>query len=301
MGDRSYEPTHYTKWQRRCEDLYTVMYSSDAMKNRWLMLVMFSLVLGAFSVIANPIEVRMEEGEYRTFDLDSHRYLVEVLIIEDTTPATVTFKVNNQVSRQLTEQQSQLIQGLFINVLNIELNEGGEAGSGDLVTFRMTYDETPPEARIVFDPLTGDLVVSGRDNLDPVVSVEYTNLGMVNRWEQRRYVLIDDSENNLILRASYQNSDSRIRFMIDSLEYNNRLSAVVENIFEIRHNEHLTEQRLTASDLSNDFSVAARYVRAIDQTTIGIGYRHRMSDPIIYRGLRLVSFITDQGTLDFEL
>lgn len=271
------------------------------MKNRWLMLVMFSLMLGAFSVVANPIEVRMEEGQHETFTLDGHRYLVEVLIIEDTTPATVTFKVNNQVSHQLTEQQSWLVQGLFINVLNIELNEGGEAGSGDMVTFRMTYDETPPEARIVFDPSIGDLAVIGRDNLDPIVSVEYASLGIVNRWEQRRYALIDDSENSLVLRASYQNSDNRIKFIIDSLEYNNHQSAVVENIFEVRHNEHLIEQRLTASDLSNDFAVAARYVEAIDQTTVGIGYRHRMSDPIIFQGLRLVSFITDQGMLDFEL
>ena len=78
----------------------------------------------------------LEEGEERNIGVGAENIKVEVLIVEDTTPATVTFKVNSQITPQLTQGSSYDVQGrASLDVLDIILNEAGEAGSGDLVSF----------------------------------------------------------------------------------------------------------------------------------------------------------------------
>jgi hypothetical protein len=76
----------------------------------------------------------LEEGEVRTFTIDGKEYEVEVLIIEDTTPATVTFKINGEITDQLVDGETDILKdGTLIGISDIILNEAGEAGSGDLV------------------------------------------------------------------------------------------------------------------------------------------------------------------------
>ena len=76
----------------------------------------------------------LEEGEVRTFTIDGKEYEVEVLIIEDVTPATATFKINGEVTDQLIQGETEILRdGTLIGISDIILNEAGEAGAGDLV------------------------------------------------------------------------------------------------------------------------------------------------------------------------
>lgn len=76
----------------------------------------------------------LEEGEEKTYNVNGKEYKVEVMIIEDATPATVTFNINGEVTSQMTEGETEILKdGTILGVSNIILNEAGEAGSGDIV------------------------------------------------------------------------------------------------------------------------------------------------------------------------
>src|SRR3989338_8422372 len=56
------------------------------------------------------------------------------MIIEDATPATVTFVINGEVTSQMTDGETEILKdGTLIGISDIILNEAGEAGSGDIV------------------------------------------------------------------------------------------------------------------------------------------------------------------------
>lgn len=75
----------------------------------------------------------LEEGEEKTYTLDGKEYKVEVMIIEDTTPATVTFNINGEVTDQLVDGETEILKdGTLIGISDIVLNEAGEAGLGDI-------------------------------------------------------------------------------------------------------------------------------------------------------------------------
>lgn len=103
-----------------------------------------SVTLGIFLLLLLPIvlafnPITMEEGEWRTIEVGTQSYNIEVLIIEDTTPATVTFKINNQITEQLIQGASQQLQGAVLEVTEIILNEAGEAGSSDTIRITFTH------------------------------------------------------------------------------------------------------------------------------------------------------------------
>ncbi len=76
----------------------------------------------------------LEEGEEKTYDIDGKEYKVEVMIIEDVTPATVTFNINGEVTDQLVDGETEILKdGTLIGISDIILNEAGEAGLGDIV------------------------------------------------------------------------------------------------------------------------------------------------------------------------
>ena len=76
----------------------------------------------------------LEEGEEKTYTVDGKEYKIEVLIIEDTTPATVTFNINGEVTDQLVDGETEILKdGTLIGISDIILNEAGEAGLGDIV------------------------------------------------------------------------------------------------------------------------------------------------------------------------
>lgn len=81
----------------------------------------------------------MEEGEDDSFTVGDRNYAIEILIIEDATPITVYMRINGRVTPELQEQQQlRLPEGSLLTILDLWLNEGGEAGSGDTVTFSLT-------------------------------------------------------------------------------------------------------------------------------------------------------------------
>lgn len=74
------------------------------------------------------------EGETKNYNLEGVDYQVTVMIIEDVSPATVTFEINGQITNQLQAgQYMELNDGTHVIVKRIVLNEAGEAGSGDIV------------------------------------------------------------------------------------------------------------------------------------------------------------------------
>ncbi len=78
----------------------------------------------------------LEEGEVKSYTLDGKDYKVEVVIIEDTNPETVTLNVNGEVTDQLLDGETEVLEdGTLIGISDIVSNEAGEAGSGDIVEF----------------------------------------------------------------------------------------------------------------------------------------------------------------------
>ncbi len=76
----------------------------------------------------------LEEGEVKTYTINGKEYQVEVLIVEDVSPPTVTFMINGEVTDQLQSGETEILKdGMLIGISSIILNEAGEAGSGDLV------------------------------------------------------------------------------------------------------------------------------------------------------------------------
>lgn len=111
-------------------------------------LVMFFLVIFMVAAYATT----MEEGESRTVTVGNKGYSFEVLIIEDQTPASVTFSIDGQVTPSLGErQQFRLPDNILMTIDDINLNEGGEAGLGDIVTFS-------------FSEYCGDSICSANEN-----------------------------------------------------------------------------------------------------------------------------------------
>jgi hypothetical protein len=76
----------------------------------------------------------LNEGEVKTYTIDGKDYEVNVLIIEDVSVPTVTFEINGEVTRQLKESETTVLNdGTLVGISDIVLNEAGEPGMGDMV------------------------------------------------------------------------------------------------------------------------------------------------------------------------
>jgi len=88
------------------------------------------------------------EGETKTYNIDGKDFEVTVMIIEDVTPATVTFDINGEITRQLSDSETTTLDdGTLLGISDIVLNEAGEAGSGDIVEMylgasKLTLEDT---------------------------------------------------------------------------------------------------------------------------------------------------------------
>ena len=88
------------------------------------------------------------EGETKTYNIDGKDFEVTVMIIEDVTPATVTFDINGEITRQLQDSETTTLDdGTLLGISDIILNEAGEAGSGDIVEMylgatKLTLEDT---------------------------------------------------------------------------------------------------------------------------------------------------------------
>ncbi|MDP1695085.1 MAG: hypothetical protein Q8L34_06110, partial [Candidatus Woesearchaeota archaeon] len=96
--------------------------------NYFLSILCILFFISIFTVTADPFTTTMEEGQEENFTLGSSFFDIEVMIIEDSTPATVTFRINTQITPQMIDSQSFVLQdGSRIFIDNITLNEGGKA------------------------------------------------------------------------------------------------------------------------------------------------------------------------------
>jgi len=76
----------------------------------------------------------LNEGEVKTYTIDGKDYEVSVLVISDVSNPDVTFEINGEVTRQLQESETTVLDdGTLIGISDIVLNEAGEAGMGDMV------------------------------------------------------------------------------------------------------------------------------------------------------------------------
>lgn len=89
--------------------------------------------------MVNSISDSLAEGAEKTYVLQGDMaYAVEVMVIEDTTPATVTFNINGEVTNQLSPGKSvSLKNGVSILVHNIALRT---ASGDDFVKFTLGID-----------------------------------------------------------------------------------------------------------------------------------------------------------------
>ncbi len=101
----------------------------------WLYLLVF--IVMASSVFAGTIVTdTLGEGETKNYNLDGNSYQITIMIIEDVSPATVTFNINGKIIPQMIDGEFQVMEDTsVVKVKDIILNEAGEAGSGDVVNF----------------------------------------------------------------------------------------------------------------------------------------------------------------------
>jgi hypothetical protein len=104
----------------------------------WVILLLPLILISMTSLASNSVTDTLEEGEIQTYVLNE-KFYVEVLIIEDTTPATVTFKINGEIASKLLEGEIfTLYSGATLDIIDITHNIAGEGGNGDEVTFTLT-------------------------------------------------------------------------------------------------------------------------------------------------------------------
>ncbi len=142
----------------------------------------------------------LEEGEVRTFTVDGKEYEVEVLLIEDTSPATVTLKVNGEVTSQLVDGETELLSdGTLLGISDIILNEAGEAGLGDIVEVFVGATKVRfKDTNFVNQETTSGVLNLGFENF-----VEINEERIEDAWVQIRGV----------------QADSNTTFEIDSIKY----------------------------------------------------------------------------------
>ena len=95
----------------------------------------FSLIIPSGRIVDT-----LEEGEKKVYTFGGSDHKVEVLIIEDTTPEKVTFKVDGILVTNLEEGDKKLLtNGITLEIIDLINNEMGESGSGDSVKFALIY------------------------------------------------------------------------------------------------------------------------------------------------------------------
>lgn len=116
--------------------------------NRLILLVIGVLLLVTVQVSAGAVFGSLEEGEGKIYTLNGKNYDVRVLIIEDTSPETVIFRINGEIIGPLDESKAEFLDGgTLVGVFDLINNDAGEAGSGDIVEFfifEVEGDENTP-------------------------------------------------------------------------------------------------------------------------------------------------------------
>ena len=90
---------------------------------------------GQIKLMTGAIKDRLEEGDSKTYTLNGVDYEVEAVIITDTEPIRVKFKVNGETTDAMAPAETfKLADGTEIGVKSLEVNEPGDV-VGDIVEF----------------------------------------------------------------------------------------------------------------------------------------------------------------------
>ena len=125
-----------------------------------------------------PVQKMIPEGGKEVLLVDSKPYLVEVVMVSDSTPPKAVFRVNGQVSQPTEEGKTAVINNIpLFSVLDILPNEGGEGGDYVSIVFgpRKVIME---DNDYTDDSFTiGGAKVNGHDMIDAKVKIKGTNDG----------------------------------------------------------------------------------------------------------------------------
>ncbi len=143
------------------------------------------------------------EGETKTYNIDGKDYEVTVMIIEDVSPATVTFEINGEITKQLKDSETTTLNdGTLLGVSDIVLNEAGEAGSGDIVEMYLGASKLRLEDLEYIDTLFDQKVeIDNEEITNALVEIAATELSGGKKLEITaiKYRLSADSLNGIDL------------------------------------------------------------------------------------------------------
>jgi hypothetical protein len=221
------------------------------------------------------------------------------------TDVTVSFSASDALSGVLSstspvtlhnEGAAQLVTG----------NATDRAGNTATVNISINIDKTAPEALVLFDPVTKDLQVLGRDSLAGVLPGAVSPLSVTpqnGNSEQRTYRVNDLAGNTLTLVLQVKATGHQVRANIVSLQYNSGpILSVPDN--ELRY-DWQTESNGALKKLDQGLSINGSSDQEVDgdfradqnQTTITTKHPKQTT---VLPGLVLLRFASAQGQLVFE-
>ncbi len=180
-------------------------------------------------------------------------------------------------------------------------------------TLVVRIDKTPPEGVAQFDPLTKDVVVSGRDGGSGVpggflapISVTPVKDQEGEKAERRTYRIVDDAGNNTILVAEVRGEPHEIKARIVSLQYNGGpVLSVARNTekfeFALDRSGGIKEleQKVEVRASGGRQEVEAKFEAKKNQTAIKVE-QPKPEQRIVRSGLVLLHVATDKGRLVIE-
>jgi hypothetical protein len=185
-------------------------------------------------------------------------------------------------------------------------NATDRAGNTATVNISINIDKTAPEALVLFDPVTKDLQVLGRDSLSGVLPGAVPPLSVTpqnGNSEQRAYRVNDLAGNTLTLVLQVKATGHQVRANIVSLQYNSGpILSVPDN--ELRY-DWQTESNGALRKLDQELSLNGSADQEVDgdfradqnQTTITTKHPKQTT---VLPGLVLLRFASAQGQLVFE-
>ncbi|MBI4737979.1 hypothetical protein HY772_00145, partial [Candidatus Woesearchaeota archaeon] len=145
-------------------------------------------------LMGGAVHDTLEEGETKTYTIKGKEYETTALIITDVSPNKVKMKVNGEVTKALSDGDTEILNdGTTLGVREVLSNEAGETSGGDLVEFylgahKLHLDDTTTGAATT----DGNVEASEETIEDAEVNMDYTNTSSTLRLNKLSYVLTAD-------------------------------------------------------------------------------------------------------------
>lgn len=145
-------------------------------------------------LMGGAVHDTLEEGETRTYTIDGKDYEVTVLIITDTSPFRTKFKVNGEVTNEMSEGDTEVLtDGTNLGIRELLPNEAGETAGGDLVEFYLGANKVKFTDTLTGETTTDGTVEINEENIeDAEVNIVFTNTSDEVRIQKITYDLDTD-------------------------------------------------------------------------------------------------------------